>query len=672
MRARVPQLILAVTLVCVVLDTMITAEYASLLADATWARHGWPLATAATLGCALMGALILGRHPRHPIGWLLCVASLASVSLVTETYSRWVLDHDGPGSETAGRVAAWVSNLVGGPMAITAVALILLLSPDGHLPSRRWRWVARGTVAGLAIYSTAVLTIPPADFEPNSTDATLSVPTLVLFNVGILLIVVGLVTSAVGVVRRLRRASGQARRQLLWVASAGAFLAFGFVFLLVAQAVQDKQTLLGATPLFSAYLTFPVCTAVAVLRHQLFDIDVIVNRAMVLGLATALVAVGYVGLVVGLGGALGSGTGGFWPSLLATAAVAMAFQPLRRRVVRLADRIAYGPAATPYEALADFSRRLGDSPDPSDLLPAVAEAAGEAVSARSATARLHVPGSPDQVAGWPAGAEPAGVSLSVPVMDVGGALGRLTVSLPAGRSPRPGERRLLEDLAGQAAVAFHNARLAAELAHQVAQLDEQTLALARSRQRLITAGDAERDRLERSIAREVVPHIAVLPARLDSLAGMSRPALDGSELTPLVTRANTALEALREITRGVYPAQLTRAGLEPALRSLTGRLGAHLQVEVPLPALDARVAAAAYFCAAEALGALAGPLVVELRASDEQLHLVVTGCQQVQVPMDRMRDRVETAGGHLSHEESDGAAVLDVRLPLGLDEGVAV
>ena len=87
----------AVAVVATVLDTVFTAAHRSLLSEATWAEHGWPLAPLASLGCALMGALIVSRHPRHPLGWLLCVASLLSVTLAAEAYSIWVLDGDGPG-----------------------------------------------------------------------------------------------------------------------------------------------------------------------------------------------------------------------------------------------------------------------------------------------------------------------------------------------------------------------------------------------------------------------------------------------------------------------------------------------------------------------------------------------------------------------------------------------
>ena len=171
------------------------------------------------------------------------------------------------------------------------------------------------------------------------------------------------------------------RRQLLWIASSAVFLAFGVVVVLAVPRIQGEEgTWLAGLPLRLALLAVPLCVAVAVLRHRLLEIDLIVNRALVLALATGMAAIGYVSVVVVVGFTVGEQAGGFWPSLLATALVAMAFQPLRRRVVSIADRLAFGAAATPYEALAHFSRRLGDSPEPSALMPAVAEAAAQAAA----------------------------------------------------------------------------------------------------------------------------------------------------------------------------------------------------------------------------------------------------------------------------------------------------
>ena len=322
---------------------------------------------------------------------------------------------------------------------------------------------------------------------------------------------------------RLRRATDDERRQLLWIASSAVFLAFGVVVVLLVPRLQGEAgTWLAALPLRLAQLAVPLCVAVAVLRHRLLEIDLIVNRALVFTLATGLVAVGYVFVVVIVGLVVGGATGGLWPSLLATALVALAFQPLRRRVVRVADRLAFGAAAVPYEALADFSRRLGDSPDPADLLPAVADAAAQAVGASRVIVLLNVKAGPDRIASWPpfgaAGSTASGVT--IPVVDRGEKLGSITVEMPAGHALRAREQRLLADLADQAGMAFRSVRLTAELSGEVEQLGHRTDELAESRRRLITAGDAERSRLERAIAEQVITHVAPLPNRLRQLSNL--------------------------------------------------------------------------------------------------------------------------------------------------------
>src|SRR3954449_12724950 len=98
--------VLGLTVLAAVLDTLFTAAYRPLLSEATWAEHGWPLEPLAGVGCALMGALIVSRHPKHPLGWLLSVASLLSVTLAAEAYSGWVLGGNGPGTAGWAHVAA--------------------------------------------------------------------------------------------------------------------------------------------------------------------------------------------------------------------------------------------------------------------------------------------------------------------------------------------------------------------------------------------------------------------------------------------------------------------------------------------------------------------------------------------------------------------------------------
>jgi signal transduction histidine kinase len=673
-RARIAWAVVALATLAGILDTVFTAAHRSLLSEAAWADHGWPLAPLAGVGCALMGALIISRYPGQPLGWLLCAASLLSVTLAADAYSVWVLDGAGPGSPEWAHVAAWASPLLGWP-AFTALILTFLIAPDGHLPAPRWRWVLWVTLAGLGLHTLGTLTVHPGEvvYGQNHGHRSVSGP---LLNAGVTLVTAGLVASAVSVALRLRTARDDERRQLLWLASSAGFLAFGVVVIIMVPVVQGVEgTWLAALPLRLAQLAVPLCVAVAVLRHRLFQIDVIVNRALLLALATGLVAAGYVLAVVVIGFAVGAGTGGFWPSLLATAVVALAFQPLRRRVVRLADRLAFGAAAAPYEALADFSRRLGDSPDPTDLLPAVADAAGRAVRAGRVTVLLHVGAGPDRIAVWPpSGADappapdPAATGRTVPVVDRAERLGDITVEMPAGRPLRAGEDRLLADLADQAGLAFRNARLAAELSEQVTQLARHTHELAESRRRLISAGDAERSRLERAIARQVILHLTALPDRLRGLSAVDHRgavALDAARLQPLVDTLTAALEELRELTRGVFPAQLARSGLSTALASLLGRPGSIGRLTAGGLAagrrFDPRIEAAAYFCVAEAVRDLGGPVVVRLDAPGDRLRLVVTGRDRGGIPLNHMRDRVEAAGGSVSLTVEQGQAVIEVR-----------
>lgn len=671
MRARIPWLVVGLAAIALILDTAFTAAHQPLLSEATWADHGWPLITLAGVGCALMGALILARDARQPLGWLLCAASLISTTQAAAAYSVWVLDGQGPGSPYWAHVAGWVSSLLGWP-AFTALIMIFLIAPDGHLLSRRWRWAAGVTVAGLGLHTLGTLTVRPGLFVYGAESGTraLSDP---LLGMGVALVAAGLIAAVVSLIVRLRRARDDVRRQLLWIAASAAALAFGvIVILLVPQIQGDGRTWQAALPLHLAWLAFPLCVAVAVLRHRIFDIDVIVNRALMLGLATVLVAVGYALVVVVVGVAVGKGTDGPWPSLLATALVALAFQPLRRRVVRIADRLAFGAAAAPYEALADFSRRLGDSPDPSALLPTVADAAAHAVNASRVIVVLHVEAGPDRLAVWPAddSGDPGASDVEVPVVDRGERLGRITVAMPAGRPLRSREQRLLADLADQAGMAFRNARLTAELTGQVEQLGDRTRDLTESRRRLITAGDAERSRLEREISGQVVPHLAPLPSRLRQLSQRGhhvQPALGADVLAPLVESLNTALEALREITRGVFPAQLARSGLPMALGSLLARAGSAGRLVVEDSAVgrrfDPRVEAALYFCVAEATRHFEDPVTVVLTAADDQLQLIVSGSDRGDLPLGQLRDRVEAAGGSISLTEEDGRSVCEVWTP---------
>ena len=669
MRSRLAWAVVALTTTAFVLDTVFTAAHRSLLSEATWADHGWPLAPLAGTGYAVMGALIISRYPRHRLGWLLLAASLLSLTLASEAYSMWVLDGDGPGDPYWAHVAAWAGPLLGWP-AFTAQIIVFLTAPNGRLLSPRWRWAAWVAAAGLILHTLGTLTIRPGEFVVGEDFGNRAV-SLPLLTVGWMLVAAALISSVVSLVLRLRRSHDDERLQLLWIASAAALLAIGVICILAIPRLEGEEgTWLAALPLRVAQVAVPVCVAVAVLRHRLLAIDLILSRTLIFAMATAVVAVGYVGVVVVVSLAVGGSTGGFWPSLLATVVVALAFQPLRRRVTRVADRLAFGTAAVPYEALADLTRRLGDSPDPAALLPSVAEAAGRAVNARCVVVLLHIEAGPDLVATWSPVAEAAtgDASVAIPVGDVGERLGEIQVVMTRGHALRPVEQRLLADLAEQAAMAFRGARLAAELSGEVEQLARRSDDLAGSRRRLISAGDAERSRLERAIDRQVTPHLEPLPTELRRLsaAGREQTPGDAEQLAGLLTSVNAALEALREITRGVFPAQLARSGLPAALASLVARAGSTGRLVVGESAavrrFSPRVEAAAYFCAAEAARDLDDPHLV-LDMADEQLRLVITGTDRGEIAQDDVRDRVESAGGTVTITSHRGRIVVNAQIP---------
>jgi hypothetical protein len=653
-----------------VIDTAMTLRSSPFFSEQAVAQHGWPFVNAAVIACSAMGALIVSRYPRHPIGWLLtATGAVGALSLVCEAWSIWIMHSGGPGSQHFAHIIGWFSALIGAPVALALLSFIFLTAPDGRVLSPRWRWVGWVIVVGIAFYTAGVLVVPPGDVIVNR-DQNFGFLSSLFTTIGILTLLVGLIGSTVALLRRLRRATGALRQQLRWIAATAALIPVGLVWLLLLQGVRrhSEQHWLDSLPLFLSYLLFPISVAIAVLRHRLYDIDVIINRAVLLAVATAFVSAGYITLVVLVGG----NADGFWTSLLATSLVALAFQPLRSRAVRLADRLAYGPRAVPYEALAEFSRRLGDSPDPATLLPTVADTAAHAVQARRVRVSLVVPGGTARIATWPAGLDPdaSDVGDVIPVVDGDEVLGHIELATAAGRSLRERDLALLHDLADQAAIAFRNARLSAELTAGVEQLRLRTRELAESRSRLITAGDAERRRLERAIARDVVPHLEPLPGALDQLAR----ARDGAvgPLEPLVAASTAALEALREITRGVFPAQLVRGGLGPALRSYLGRAESKGQLELHESAadlrFDPRVEAAAYFCVTEAAQSLETPLSVDVAVPDGQLTLQVRGRSRGALALAHIRDRVEAAGGTVVHEALDDRVVLDVRLPAGPGE----
>jgi hypothetical protein len=315
---------------------------------------------------AAVGSLIASRLPGNPIGWLFCAVGVTLAGAVFATaYAHHALVAD-PGSLPGGSYAAFVgSNIWGVPFF--AGVLILLLFPTGTPPSRRWRPLVWLQAVGLVAYCTGLfspelLTEPFANVEnplhvealPDALEST-SVA-------GWFVLVVSLVLAAAGLVVRFRRAGAVERQQIKWMASAG--ICFAVTFVLEA-FVQDfgsavLEEVVGLLSL-AALAAIPLAAGFAILRHRLYEIDVIVRRTLVYGVVTAGLAGLYFAIVLLLQEVFSSFAGGSDLAIAgSTLAVAALFRPVRTRVQALVDRRFYRRRYDAERTLEAFTARLRD------------------------------------------------------------------------------------------------------------------------------------------------------------------------------------------------------------------------------------------------------------------------------------------------------------------------
>jgi GAF domain-containing protein len=671
--ARLAWGLAAVTLLFVIADGVIIGQYLSPMSESAVAMQGFPFIPGAVLGSSVMGALIITRDARHVVGWLLnVIGTLGALSIVLEAYAIWVGQHDGPGSTVLAGYAGWLSTLVGGQIALMGLALLFLLVPDGHLLSARWRYAMAVPGLGGVLCLLAVATADPRAYELTGEVGLAETGNGVVFAAGLVLIIAGLLMSLVGLLIRLARSQGEQRRQLRLITLSAGCVCLGLTWSVVGEARNGgSQTWATSLPLFTAYLLMPVLFAIAVLRYRLYDVEVIISRTLMVAAGTAFAGAGYTALVVGAGEIADRVSDQLWFPLAATMLVALAFQPARRTVLRLSQRLAFGSRAQPYEALADFSARLAQLPSPESLLATVSEAAGQAVGARRVTVELHT-AIPDAVsAEWGAPPSPGEQEHEVHVHARGVVIGGIAVTMPKGSPLRTSDRRLLEALAEQAGIAFRNAAMQAELTRHVAELARTTEALDRSRARIIEADDTVRRDLSSAISRQVLPHLQAVENQLGHGSVPDTSEATVPALEAMALRVNAALEALRELTRGVHATQLSRMGLEPAIRALLFRSGGGAALHVAPSAAERRfsprIEAAVYFCCAQAVTPHADIKWVGLGVDSDVLVHTVAGVRPPGMDLIAVQDRAGAAGGRVEIDDQ----VLTLRFPVEAPGSVA-
>jgi signal transduction histidine kinase len=640
------------------------------------------------LAIGAVGALVVSRQPRNAFGWVFLATTMAAaIAFFTSEYGHYsfrIRSAPLPGA----LLAAWIGDWAWLPVYTLPTTFVLLLFPDGRLPSPRWKPFAwfTGLFIGLAGMVFAFGPTIAGTSLPNPVAIEALRPIQDSFETVSYPIILALsLISAGSMVVRFRRARGEQRQQIKWFAVAAVFLTVEFLLSAIRDTVFHADWGVFGTMLDAlAFLALPVAAGVAILRYRLYDVDVVINRALLFGLLAVFITAVYVGIVVGVGTLIGS-RGNVFLSIVATALIAVAFQPVTVRARHFANRLVYGRRATPYEVLSTFSEHVGGAYSSEEILPQMAAMIGEATGAERAAVWVRVGDELRPAASWP---ERNGRAAPVPspaselplfadgerafaVRHQGELLGALTVTTSRREPLNPTQEKLLEDLAAQAGLLLRNVRLIEEL--------------RASRQRIVSAQDQERRRLERNIHDGAQQQLVALSVKLRLLKALAAkdPAKAGELVDQLQAESQDALENLRDLARGIYPPLLADKGLGAALEAQARKTTLPVTVEQNgIGRYPQEAEAAAYFCVLEALqnsSKHATASAVTVRLSEDHGGLVFEvsdngeGFDVSAAPagsgLQNMADRVEALGGTLRvHSHPGEGTTVTGTIPVGATE----
>lgn len=640
---------------------------------------GWwgALAPLLAIEFGIVGALIVRRHPGHAVGLLAVIGGFCTaLSIFAGAHAAYSLTHGRLLPATG--FAVWLRGWLWQPGSGLLFILVPALFPNGRLPSPRWRpvvWaVATGILAQLVWVSLSQLMFGfPIVDGPYPTAGWLFDLLSLLSGVFWIL---PLFASAAAVAVRFRRSRGAEWQQLKWFVAAVGLQALLWAGALLATLATHQSPY--QIPYFEiliplALLALPLAIGVAILRHRLYDIDIVISRGLVYAGLAAFITVAYLLVVVGSGFAVGTGGRPNLPlSIVAMGLVVVLVQPVRVRLQGLANRVVYGVPADPYTVLADLSRTAAAG-DVDHALAQIAQALARGTGSRQVRVRLLLPGGRARTAAWPATATgPLGKAIAV---TYGGAIvGEIEAEGAA-------EQRVAEALTAQAGHALHTLRLSAELDARLAQLEAQAEELTASRTRLVQAQETERRRLERDLHDGIQQELVVLivKARLARNQLDRDPALAANTLAELQGSAQHALTDLRSLARGIHPAVLSSRGLVEAVDAMAARMPVGVRVDADPSVRDVRyppeIEGAAYFVVAEGLANVlkhsgAAEATVSITSNDLRLRIVIAddghGFDQgavLESGLRGLRDRVEALGGRVAIESRESGTRLEASLP---------
>jgi two-component system, NarL family, sensor kinase len=518
------------------------------------------------LSVTIVGTAGVRSAPRHPVAWILLVAgTFLPVAIAGFVYARAVYEHgaDLPGA----RVAGWLDGWPWVPGLCLVPTVGLMLFPDGRLPTPRWRWPARASVAlavvlGLSILLGAHLLDYPDRANPTGLPGAAGD---VANGLGALTALMAPLATLGALSLRSRPADPVVRmvRPAAWLMAASWWSC-------IAIGAAGGETVDAIPAEGVGILALGVTCWVAVRRYRLFDARLAVRRGLVYAGLSACVLAVYLAVAAIVRAVVADDVA---PAVAVLTAVLVAL-PLRDGLQRAANRLVYGLRDDPYEALVALGRRLEDVAAADDVLPAVASTIRDAL--RVPSARIAI-GDEDR----------NGASEEAfPLVFAGETVGALRV----GRRDEPftaSERRLLEGIAAQVAAVAHAVALTADL--------------RRSRERVVTASAEERRRVRRDLHDGLGPLLAGIVLGLQRTRGRvdDRAA---RELDDLTEQTQNAIAEVRRLVHDLRPPALDELGLVGALTE-QGRVLGDFEVAGPdpQPPLPAAVEVAAYRITLEAM-----------------------------------------------------------------------
>jgi signal transduction histidine kinase len=624
------------------------------LAPVTGAWINLGIALSVAPASAILGVIVARRRPSGVVGPLLTLVGLTTAANAGRDIAWWYLAERHPArlpsldwlAASVDQSAVWI---------FVAVALLLLHFPDGRLPGPRWRWVPPTLIVAAAIDQTSTA-FDQAPFRAPLQDlprpwpplpAALQVPALVAF----VLVLALVLASAASLMVRYRRADAVRRAQIKWLALAGLAIPLYPVLCGVEILVWGRPLWVSAAIGFAGLLGIPAATAVAMLRHDLYDVDKVLAGAVTYALVST-VLVGTYAATSAIGG-LAFGRGSEAAAAGATAICAITLSPLRSRLQRAVDRRLYPLRRRALTAIETLGRETRSGEARPEQLQSRLRAA-----LRDPTLRVgfQVPGTDGHLDADGSPVEPAG---AVPV-ELGG---REIGVLRSGGALRP---ELLRQVGAAAATLVEVIRLRLEVAQALREVES-------SRARLVQAGYDERKRLERDL------HDGA-QQRLVSLGMAFRLAQrhldDGSVdvnalLDQGVAELGTALAELRKIAYGLRPGRLDD-GLDAALAELVRTVPIVVELDVCRDRLPDDVATTAYYVVSEAITnvvkhAAADRIALQVDHADGRLVISVSDDGRGGAALSArssMADRVAALGGTLRvHSPRGAGTVVEAVLP---------